>query len=89
MDERTLEGENRVAGFLGPQSSSFTLAWLAGHRDRLRTLILGGKRLSVLVVWDRKGTQEVHRTEAEVDAIRTIVYGPAAHRESQLDREES
>lgn len=66
---------NRLWGFMGPVASSFTLAWLATHRGRLRTLILGGRRLSVLVVWDRKGTEELDHSEAEVDALRTIVYG--------------
>jgi len=74
-DERTVPGRYRTAGFLGPISSCFTLAWLASHRDRLHTLLLGGKRLSLLVIWDRKGAALAERTDAEVDAIRTLVYG--------------
>lgn len=79
IDERTLRiGGNRAFGVLGPVSSCFTLAWLATHRKRLRTLLLGGKRLSVLVVWDRKGSEKVPHDDAEVLALRRIVYGPEA-----------
>lgn len=74
-DERTVESKYRVAGFLGPRSSSFTLAWLAGHRERLRTMIVGGRRLSVLVLWDRRGPEEVAWSDADVEALRQIVYG--------------
>lgn len=84
-DERVLSGKYRTVGVLGPRASSFTLAWLATHRDRLRTVLLGGKRLSVLVVWDKRGAETVVRTDAEVDALRTVVYGPDAFREEDAD----
>lgn len=74
-DERTLTGKYRSVGFLGPWTSSFTLAWLASHRDRLRTLVLGGKRLSVLVIWDTRGGQVVDRSEADTAAVYQLVYG--------------
>lgn len=74
-DERVLSRCDRTVGFLGPWSSSFTLAWLATHRDRLRTFLLGGHRLTVLVVWDTKGQVLACRTEADVDAVRQIVNG--------------
>lgn len=77
-DERTLTGRHRTCGYLGPWSSSFTFAWLATHRDRLQTLILGGKRLSMLFVWDSRGAEPVHRSEQEIEAVRTIVLGPMA-----------
>jgi hypothetical protein len=83
-DERTVSGKNRAAGFLGPLASSFTLAWLASHRGRLRTLLLGGKRLSVLVVWDTKGAALVEHPEADVVAIRQLVHG-----DCKVDREVS
>lgn len=76
VDERTVTGKYRTLGFLGPKSSSFTLAWLATHRDRLRTLVAGGKRLSVLVIWDTQGARQLHHDEDEVEAMRRIVYGP-------------
>lgn len=74
-DERVLSGRNRAVGFLGPLASTFTLAWLATHRDRLHTFLLGGKRLSVLVVWDTAGSALADRSDADVEAIRQIVYG--------------
>jgi hypothetical protein len=75
-DERVI-GKARRYGFLGPVASSFTLCWLASHRGRLRSLILGGRRLVVIVAWDSKGTERnPRRTDAEVEAIRLITYGP-------------
>lgn len=76
-DERVATRWDRTAGYLGPRASTFTLAWLASHRDRLRTLILGGKRLSVLFIWDTKGAQEAERTDPDMDAIYQLVYGDA------------
>lgn len=67
---------DRTIGVLGPLASSFTLAWLATHRGRLRTLVLGGRKLSVLVVWDRAGRTLVDHDDDEVAALRRIVYGP-------------
>lgn len=81
-DKRTLRAGPRTVGFLGPRSTSFTLAWLATHRDRLRTLLLGGTRLSVLVIWDRRGAELVPHDDDEVAAIRRLIYGP---REAQDD----
>lgn len=74
-DERTVEGRYRVFGYLGPVSSCFTLVWLATHRDRLRTIVLGGKRLSVLVIWDTQGDRPACRSDADVEAVRQVVYG--------------
>lgn len=74
-DERTVRSFYRVGGYLGPWSSSLTLAWLAAHRERLHSLILSGKRLSLLVIWDTKGTQDACRSDADVEAIRTLVNG--------------
>lgn len=74
-DERTITRGDRLIGLLGPKSSSFTFAWMATHRDRLRTLVLGGHRLSVLVVWDRKGRTRIDHDDDEVAAIRRLVYG--------------
>jgi hypothetical protein len=76
MDERALTRRNRIIGFLGPRSSSFTLAWLATHRDRLRSMVLGGKRLTVLVIYDRRGAELVPHDDVELEAIRRLVYGP-------------
>jgi len=75
MDEHVLTTGYRTAGLLGPWSSSFTLAWLATHRRRLHTLLLGGKRLSILLIWDTKGSEPVPHSDDEVAAIGTIVYG--------------
>jgi hypothetical protein len=75
LDERTVSGKYRAAGYLGPLSSSFTLAWLASHRGRLRSLLLGGKRLSILVVWDTEGSEDVDHPTADVVAIRQLVHG--------------
>jgi hypothetical protein len=77
-DERTIRREWSVFGFLGPRASSFTLAWLATHRGRLRTLIAGGRHLSVLVIWDRQGGRRVERTDEEIAALRVVVNGPEA-----------
>lgn len=74
-DDHTLTGRLRTVGWLGPVSSCFTLAWLATHRDRLHTFVLGGKRLSVLVIWDERGEELANRSEADVDAVRQIVRG--------------
>lgn len=77
LDEHTIRRERGPIGFLGPISSSLTLAWLASHRGRLRTLIVGGQRLSFLVIWDRQGnTSCPERTDVEVEALRTVVFGP-------------
>lgn len=75
-DEHAIQTEHHICGYLGPWSSCFTLAWLASHRDRLRSLILGGKRLTILVVWDTAGTRDAARSDEDVDAIRTLVNGP-------------
>ncbi len=60
----------------GSVSTCLTLAWLATHRGRLRSLVLGGHRLSILVVWDCKGREELKHSEEEVAALTRIVYGP-------------
>lgn len=72
-DERSVEWRGRMAGLLGPVSSAFTFAWLATHRDRLRTLVLGGYRLSIFVLWDTKGAARVHRTDAQIEALKTLM----------------
>ena len=77
-DERTITGRYRTAGYLGPWSSSITLAWLASHRGRLHTLLAGGKRISMLVIWDTRGAELVKRSEADVAAIDTLVNGEDA-----------
>lgn len=56
--------------------TSALLVWLASHRGRLRSLVLGGKHLSVIVLWDSAGNCKVHRTEAEENAMGVIVHGP-------------
>lgn len=75
-DEHAMTIGPRAFGFLGPVSSCFTLAWLASHRGRLHSLFLGGKRLSLYVVWDSQGSRLVEHDDAEVDAIRRLTYGP-------------
>lgn len=75
IDERSIGRNDRVAGVLGSRGSTFTLAWLASHRDRLRTLILGGHRLSVLIIWDRKGRTPTERSDADMEAIYQLTYG--------------
>lgn len=75
-DEKVIRQSRGPIGYLGPFSSSLTLAWLATHRDRLRSLVVGGKRLTLLVIWDTKGSLTVAHSEAEVEALREIVYGP-------------
>lgn len=74
-DETVIEGRYRAFGLLGPFSSTVTLVWLATHRGRLRTLLLGGKRLSVLVIWDTAGARLVKRSDVDIEAMRQIVYG--------------
>jgi len=74
-DERTITRHERTVGYLGPWSSTFTLAWLASHRDRLRTLLLGGRRLSILVVWDTEGRKVAARSEDDIQAIYQLVNG--------------
>lgn len=75
-NERTVSVGNRMFGFLGPRASVTTFAWLALHRDRLKTLIVGGTRLSLILVYDQGGKGSVMPvSEAEEKAIRTIVNG--------------
>lgn len=76
--ERAVGRGERVWGYFTGRKASFTLAWLATHRDRLRLLVLGGKRLSLIVLWDDKGMERVDHSDAEVAALRTIVYGENA-----------
>lgn len=71
---------SRTVALCGHKASSFTLAWLATHRDRLRTLVLGGKRLSILIVWDEKGSEQVEHSDAEIDALAMIVRGEKVER---------
>lgn len=74
-DERSLTIGGRAVGLFGPVSSSVLLAWLASHRHRLRTVLLGGGRLSVLIIWDRKGYELVQRSSADEAAIYQLTYG--------------
>lgn len=75
-DEHTLRRNDRIIGTLGPHASTFTLAWLATHRDRLHTFIAGGHHLSILIVWDRKGRTSVEHDKVEILALKRIVDGP-------------
>lgn len=75
-DEHALKLGDRAIVLGGPLTTSLTLAWLASHRGRLRSLIFGGHRLSVLVVWDRKGRELVERSDEDVAALARVVYGP-------------
>lgn len=79
-DERTIKRNDRIAGYLGPVASSFTLAWLASHRNRLRSFILGGHKISVVVAYDSKATKRLRHEAVEVAALETIVYGPEVSR---------
>jgi hypothetical protein len=81
-DDRTITRGERAIGFLGPQSSSATLAWLASHRGRLHSFILGGRRLSLWVGWDSKGSEYVDRSDDDVAAIYQLVYGEPMPRET-------
>lgn len=77
VDEHTVGlGRYFRAGYLGPVASSFTLAWLATHRGRLRTFLFGLKRLTITVSWDTGGGRSLDHDEAEIEALRRIVYGP-------------
>lgn len=71
-----LEWSDRTISLLGARPSSVMLVWLASHRNRLQTLVLGGHRLSILVVWDRDGQKLVDRSEAEIAAMALVAYGP-------------
>lgn len=77
-DDKTITRRDRVVGYMGTRASSFTLAWLASHRDRLRTLIFAGHRLSVLLIWDSQGNRKVPRTEMDRAAIEQLTYGRVA-----------
>lgn len=74
-DEHVVGFGDRTIGALGPLASVFTLAWLASHRDRLRTLIVGGHRLSVLVIWDSAGRKHATRSEDDIRAVYQLTYG--------------
>lgn len=75
-DERSISTEHRVAGLLGPRSTSFTLAWLARHRGRLHSLLLGGRRLTLLVIYDHGGAEPAPRpSELEVACLRVVING--------------
>lgn len=71
---RTLPG-GRMLGLFGHLASSFTLAWMASHRGRLRTILIGGRRLSIILSWDTKGREKVERDQDTLDAIYTLTYG--------------
>lgn len=75
-DEHAVTIGQRAFGFLGPVSSCFTLAWLASHRKRLHSFFIGGKRLSIFVVWDSQGSRPVESDDGQIDAIRRLTYGP-------------
>lgn len=75
-DEHSVNSEHYVAGLLGPRSTSFTLAWLARHRGRLHSLLLGGRRLTLLVVYDSGGAKPTPRpSELEVACLRVVING--------------
>lgn len=75
LDEHVLNGENWIVGFLGPLASTFTLAWLASHRGRLRSVILGTKRLTIFVSYDTQAGADAAREDSDLDAIYSLVYG--------------
>lgn len=87
LDEHVLNGENWIVGFLGPLASTFTLAWLASHRGRLRSIVLGTKRLTILVSYDTKGGEDADRSGEVLDAIYTLVYGQPPERSFADDPE--
>lgn len=75
LREHVADFRGRALGVLGARASSMTLAWLASHRDRFRTVLLGGHRLSVLVIWDRRGGEKVDRSGDDERAIYQLTYG--------------
>lgn len=69
-------GDHFVAGVQGPPTTEFTLTWLAFHRNRLWSAILGFKHLTFIVIWDTKGGEYApEKTDADIAAMRQIVFG--------------
>lgn len=73
-DRRTLRVGDRMIELAGPRTTALLLCWLAAHR-RIRSLTLGGKRLSVLVLWDPQGSAEAGYSDADVDAMERLTFG--------------
>lgn len=70
-------GGHAVGVFTGV-GASVLCGWLARHRGRLRILLFGGKKLSVLVIYDREGSRELPAiTLEEAEAVRVLATGPA------------
>ena len=67
----------------GAYLTGLTLCWLAAHRW-IRSLLLGGKRLTVLVLWDPKGAAAADIGDADLDAIRQLV-GVSSPGEARAD----
>lgn len=71
----TWDFRDRMIGLLGHRQSSFLMAWLASHRGRLSTLILGGHRFSLALFYDNAGSKQVSRSKADEHAIYQLTYG--------------
>lgn len=70
--ERKLHWRNRVVAIMGPFMTSFTFAWMAAHRGRIRSVLLGGHRFGVIFFWDKGAGEEHNTTELDIAAIRVL-----------------
>lgn len=75
MDEHTIRRGNRTVGIFGPRSASLLLVWLASHRNRLHAFLVGGHRLSIVILWDSKGGLPVARTDGDLRAMKIVALG--------------
>lgn len=66
---------NVIAKRLSPRDTRFMLLWLATHRDRLRSLVLGTSHFTVVLIHDRDGDKTVDRSPVELDAMFTLMNG--------------
>lgn len=74
MKDRKIQKGDRMLGLFGHRGSQITAAFVALHRNRLTTLLIGGKRLSFMVVWDSKASESVvPLSETEAAALRVLV----------------
>lgn len=79
---RSFKRGNFVAELMGPKVSSYTFGWLAAHRGRLRTLMIGTTRLVFIVARDSSPDTPSENAPADLEAIAQLVYGDGRLRPS-------
>jgi hypothetical protein len=73
-DERVfLRWRDRIVSYMGPFTTSFTFAWIAAHRGRIRSFWLGGHKLGIIVLWDKGGLAKQEMSELDIAAIKVLM----------------